>query len=98
MSMDTWMREEARLIILKALAAQSDETLQSELLRRELASYAIRREREWVHDELRWLEQMGAVTIVPAGTVLIATLTEKASRHLAREIAIEGVKRPSRPK
>ncbi|WP_336812265.1 VpaChn25_0724 family phage protein [Bosea sp. MMO-172] len=98
MSMDTFIREEARLIILKALAAQPDESLQSELLRRELATYAIRREREWVHDELRWLEQMGAVSVVAAGTVLIPTLTEKGARHLAREIAIEGVKRPSRPK
>lgn len=98
MSLADFMREEARLIILKELAKQADESLGSEILRRHLATFAIRREREWVHDELRWLEQMGAVAITPAGTILIATLTEKGARHLAREIAIEGVQRPSRPK
>ena len=96
MSLDTFMREEARLIILKALAAQQDESLGSEMLRLELRTFAIRREREWVHDELHWLAQMGAVTVTEAGTVMIATLTEKGARHLAREITIAGVMRPSR--
>ncbi|WP_100965344.1 hypothetical protein [Bosea sp. FBZP-16] len=98
MSLDTFMREEARLIILKALAEQQDESLGSEMLRRHLATFAIRREREWVHDELRWLAEMGAVTVTVAGTILIATLTEKGARHLGREIAIDGVMRPSRPR
>lgn len=97
MSMDRLIREEARLIILKALAEQPDESAGSERLRLLLRDFAIRREREWVHDELRWLEQMGAVTVTAAGTILIATLTEKGARHVAREIAIEGVMRPARP-
>ncbi len=88
--------EDARLILLKALAAQTDDTLHSDLLRAELATFGIRRDRAWVHGELDWLAEHGAVTLVDAGSVKVATLTEKGARHLAREIAIEGVKRPSR--
>lgn len=97
MSLDTIIREQARLIVLKALAAQTDETLNSDLLVYELQSFAIRKDRAWLHDELAWLADMGAVTLLAVGTVKIATLTAKGARHLTREIAIEGVQRPSRP-
>lgn len=97
MNMDRLIREEARLILLKALQKQIDERLSSELLRMELASYGLSRTRPWVHEELGYLAEMGAVTLVDAGSVRIATLTEKGGRHLNREIVIEGVKRPSRP-
>ena len=97
MDWDTLNRQEARLIILKALAEQADETLHSGMLRDWLYTFGIRKDRAWVHDELAWLADMGAVTLVEAGSVKVATLTEKGHRHLQREIAIEGVKRPSRP-
>ncbi len=97
MDMETLIREQARLIVLKALAQQVDETLNSDLLIHELRPFGIRKSREWVHDELAWLREMGAVSIVVAGSVMVATLTEKGHRHLDREIAIDGVQRPSRP-
>jgi DNA-binding transcriptional ArsR family regulator len=97
MSLDRIMREEARLILLKALAAQIDERLNSELLRYELESFGISKTRAWVHDELSYLTEMGAVTVVDAGSVRVATLTEKGAQHLKRQIVIEGVRRPSRP-
>lgn len=91
-----WMREDARLIILKALSARTDETLHSGYLELELRRFGIREDRDWIHDELRWLQSHGAVTLLEAGTVLVATLTEKGARHLQRDIAISGIKRPSR--
>lgn len=96
MDMDTRIRQQARLIVLKALAAQTDETLNSDLLLHELRPFGIRRSREWLHDELRWLAEMGAITLTVAGSILVATLVEKGVRHLDREIVIEGVQRPSR--
>lgn len=95
--MATRIREEARLIILKALAQEKNETLSSSLLQGELAFYAIDRTREWVHGEMDYLEEMGAVTLVSAGTVKLATLTDLGRRHLRRVAIIEGVKRPSQP-
>lgn len=97
MTMDRIIREEARLIILRALAEQTDERLNSELLRHVLETYGISRPRAWVHGELEYLAEMGAVTLAEAGSVKVATLTELGGRHLARGVAVEGVKRPSRP-
>ena len=91
------IREQARLIVLKALADQVAETLNSDFLVLELQRFGIRKDRDWLHDELRWLADMGAIMVVPAGSLLVATLTAKGARHLSREIAIEGVQRPSRP-
>jgi repressor of nif and glnA expression len=91
------VRPDARLIILKALAAQTDERLHSGFIAEELIRFGIDRPREWIHGELDWLEQMGAVTLLKPGSVVVATLTEKGARHLRRAIVIEGVKRPSRP-
>lgn len=99
MEMDRKMRADARLIMLKALAEmQPDETLHSGYLQEAVATYGgIRRDRDWIHDEMSWLGDHGAVSVRRAGTVMIATLTEKGHRHLDRQIAIEGVARPSRP-
>lgn len=94
---ETIVRQDARLIILKALSAQTDERLHSGFLSEELIRFGIDRPREWIHGELDWLEQMGAVTLIKPGTVVVATLTEKGHRHLRRATVIEGVKRPSRP-
>ena len=95
--MDTLIREDARLIILKALASQVDERLHSGYLGEELSQFGIDRAREWIHGELDWLAEMGAVTVLKPGSVVVATLTEKGARHLRRAIVIEGIKRPSRP-
>ncbi len=96
-TMDQLIREQARLIMLKALAAQTDEQLNSDLMVHELEPFAIRKPRAWVHEEFAYLAEVGAVVVTPIGSVQVATLTEKGHRHLRREIAIEGVKRPSRP-
>lgn len=91
------VRPDARLIILRALAAQTDERLHSGFIAEELIRFGIDRPREWIHGELDWLAEMGAVTLLKPGSVVVATLTEKGHRHLRRAIVIEGVKRPSRP-
>ncbi len=95
--MDTLIREDARLIILKALSEQVDERLHSGYLAEVLSSFGIDRPREWIHGELDWLAEMGAVTLIKQGSVVVSTLTEKGARHLRRGIVIEGIKRPSRP-
>lgn len=97
MSFDRLMREEARLIILRDLEAQPDGRLNSELLRVRLESFGINKSRAWVHDELNFLAEMGAVSVVTAATVRVAQVTAKGSDHVHRRLVIEGVKRPSRP-
>ncbi len=90
------IQEDARLIMLRALHDQVNDTLYSSYLDRVLRTFGIAKDRAWIHDEMRWLADRGAVTLIEAGSVLVATLTEKGARHVQREIAIEGVTRPSR--
>ncbi|MBY6243867.1 hypothetical protein [Methylosinus sp. Sm6] len=96
MSATDVIREHARLIILRDISEQPDRRWNSEALREDLESrWAITRTRDWVHEELRWLEDIGAVTLVRQSSVQIATLTQKGLDHVERRIVMTGVKRPS---
>lgn len=90
------MREDARLIILKALKAEVDERLHSDFLVAALEQFGLRKTREWVHVELDWLAEMGAIAVRRVGTVVVAVLADRGAAHLERKIAIEGIKRPGR--
>ena len=94
MIMDRIIREEARLIILKALAVEPNYSHNESVLTDTLETFGVLRPRAWVRDEMRWLATMGAVKITEAGSVLIATLTDKGREHVERRMLIEGVKRP----
>lgn len=96
MSMEKIMQEEARLTILKELAAESNKAISSERMRRYLLTFLlIDKPREWVEQQFQFLHDMGAVDIVPAGSVKIARLTERGEHHLQGIITIAGVLRPS---
>jgi hypothetical protein len=90
-------RERARLVILKALAEQTNGTLESSMLEDILPTFAIREDRVWIHEQMEYLAAREAVTLTKAGTVMIAVLTKRGRRHLDRDIDIEGVTRPSEP-
>ena len=51
--------------------------------------------REWVRTQLRKLEELGAIALVPAGTVMIASLRQAGLDHVERRSLIDGVARPS---
>lgn len=96
MSLSEIMEKEARLVVLRLLAEQSDRRLNSSLLREELSDrWAINRTREWLHTQLRAMADIGAVRLTEAGTVLIAEITQRGLDHVERRIALDGVKRPS---
>jgi hypothetical protein len=88
-------REDARLIILRALAEQINDSLASSTLEAVLDAFVIRKDRDWVHDQMEHLREHGAITVIDAGTVKIGTITQRGRRHLQREVIIDGVKRPS---
>jgi len=91
------IREEARLIVLRELHAQSNYALNDALLQATLENFGIGKSREWVREELGYLERVGAVTRVSAGSVVVAHLSPKGVEHVERRLVIEGVKRPSPP-
>ncbi|WP_417423585.1 hypothetical protein [Hoeflea sp.] len=87
---------EARLAILKALADETGYALPDSMITTILETFAIKRGREYVRNQLRWLEHSaGAVKLTVAGTALIAELTEPGLDHIERRRVLEGVKRPS---
>jgi hypothetical protein len=95
MSMGDIIREHARLNLLGALAEQPDHRLNSRMLRDDIADrWAINRPLDWIHGELLWLADMGAVTVQPFGDLMIATITTRGLDHVESRRLIEGVKRP----
>ena len=91
------VREEARLIILRELHAQSNYALNDALLQATLETFGIGKSREWVREELNYLERVGAIRRSVAGSAMIAQLEPKGVEHVERRLVIEGVKRPSPP-
>lgn len=86
---------DARLCILKELSRQTDGRLNDAVLTRVLDTFGFRRSREWVRTQLRKLDELGAVRLTEAGTVLIALITRAGTDHVERRSVIEGIARPS---
>ncbi len=95
MNYDEAMTIDARLVILKELAVQSDGRLNEVLLEKVLDVFGHRRSREWIRTQLRKLEELGAVRITEAGTVLVAKITRVGVDHVERRSYVDGVARPS---
>lgn len=90
------MREHARLIALRFLSEEPSGRANSATIQDEMAErWGITRSRDWVHAELRWLADVGAITVTEAGSVLVVALTARGIDHVERRIVIDGVKRPS---
>jgi len=95
MSYDDKVAEDGRLVILKELASQVDGRLNEVTLMRVLDTFAIKRSREWVRTQLRKLNELEAIRVSEAGTVMIAQLTTLGRNHVERREVIDGVSRPS---
>jgi ribosomal protein L12E/L44/L45/RPP1/RPP2 len=94
-SYDDYVAGDARLTILKELARQGDGRLNETIITTVLDTFGYRRSREWVRTQLRKLEEVGAVHLVEAGSVLIAAITRAGIDHVERRSFLEGVARPS---
>ena len=92
---EEYLELDARLTILKELALQTDGRLNETILTAALDRVGHRRSREWVRTQLRKLADVGAVSIVEAGSVMITTITRAGLDHVERRGVIEGIARPS---
>ena len=89
------LTRDARLVILKELAKQTDNRLNEALLTMVLDTFGHRRSRDWVRTQLRLLADIGAISISEAGSVMIAELRQSGQDHVDRRVILEGVARPS---
>lgn len=88
--------EDARFYMLKELASQTDGRMSIYLLREMLdASYAINRTLPWVEQQLRYLEELGALGLMTSGA-LIASIMRTGRDHLEERAALVGVTPPHR--
>lgn len=95
MSYAEHVARDARLVILRELAKQTDGRLNETVLTAALDAFGYRRSRDWVRTQLRMLEEVGAVVNTEAGSILVASLTRAGLDHVERRAVIEGVARPS---
>lgn len=86
---------DARLIILRGLNDQTDGRMNEALLTQLLLTFGHNRSREYVRTQLNKLKELDAVTVVQAGTVMIASITRAGIDHVERRSIIEGIARPS---
>jgi hypothetical protein len=88
--------EDARLWTLRELQKQVDGRLNEILIRRVLdTKYGINRDRDWVVTQLRKLEMLGVIELIPTGTVLVAKISPIGRNFLDEQIVVEGITLPS---
>lgn len=96
MSYADYSLKNVRLIILRALSEESDYTHNETILDEILKTFGHTKSRDYIRNQLRYLEEdAGAITLREAGTVLIATITQRGLDHVSLKIEIEGIQKPS---
>lgn len=87
--------QDVRLIILKALAQENDHRLNETILTHVLGTFGHTKAKDYVRTQMRKLEELGAVRLVEAGSVLIAELKQPGLDHVERRSFLDGVLKPS---
>lgn len=97
MSVDV-VRREARLIILRFLAEETNRSLTSTALTIQANEmFVLNRDRAWIEQEMDYLAAMGAIKLTVGGTVKVGTLLPHGAKHLSWSLTIPDVLRPSEP-
>jgi len=94
MSYSDYTLKNVRLIILRALSEESDYTHNETILDEILKTFGHTKSRDYIRNQLRYLaDDAGAITLREAGSVLIATITQRGLDHVGMKIEIEGVQK-----
>ena len=90
-----YIEEDARLVILRELAAQANNTLNESTAQDVLELWGHTRSREWVRTQIRKLAELGAVRLSDRSEFLVFELTQAGMDHVSRRSVIDGIKRPN---
>ena len=88
------LTEDRRLVLLRCLADLPGMRSNSSVLHGHLDHWGHSVSRDYVKTQLRWLGEQELVTLVDAGGVLVATLTERGHDVVAGTARVDGVARP----
>ena len=87
--------QNARLIILRELASETDYRLNETILGKVLDSFGHAFARSWLREQLQIMETLGAIVLTKAGSTLVAEITRAGIEHVERRTTIDGIARPS---
>ena len=87
--------KDLRLVLLRCLAEQTAYVGNDLVLQHEVQAHGLSRSRDVIRTELRWLSEVGAITLKDAGPVFVATLTLRGHEHVKGLTQIEGINKPS---
>jgi len=86
--------EDRRLVILRSLHEADGYDQNSSVLQTVLEIYGHQPSRDLLHNELRWLEEQGLISIREARSVLVAKLSPRGADVATGRAKVMGVKRP----
>lgn len=94
MSFSDYLRRDVRLVALRVLAEMPGYRANSSVLVNLLHQFGHTVTRDQIKTELRWLTEQGLLTVDEAGSVLVATLTERGQDVAEGRAVVDGVARP----
>jgi len=94
MNLLDFKREDRRLLILRALAAENDYSISDTVIRLLLAEYGHRESSDTIRTDLAWLVEQGLITTEAVGTAVVATATRRGVEAADGSAVVPGVRRP----
>jgi hypothetical protein len=95
MDFNEYTAQNCRLIILRGLVDQNDHQLNETLIKHLLETFGHTKSRDYIRTQLRKLNELGAISLAEAGTVLVAQLKQPGLDHVERRAFLDGVGEPS---
>jgi len=87
-------QEDRRLLILKALASESDYAISDMVLRGLLNEYGHKESSDTIRVDIAWLEEQGLVTFEKVSVTTVATITERGLDVANGAARVPGIRRP----
>jgi len=87
-------QEDRRLLILKALASESDYAISDMVLRGLLSEYGHNESSDTIRVDIAWLEEQGLVTFEKVSVTTVATITERGLDVANGAARVPGIRRP----
>ncbi len=94
MSFSDYLRRDVRLVQLRILSETPQYRANSSVLSNLLDQFGHAVTRDQTKTELRWLAEQGLITLEEAGSVLVATLTERGQDVAEGRAFVDGVAKP----
>lgn len=94
MSFSDYLRKDVRLVVLRILSEMPSYRANSSVIATVLHQFGHAVTRDQVKTELRWLAEQGLISIDEAGSVLVATLTERGQDVAEGRAVVDGIARP----